>query len=130
MSDVPAWLDALLEVVVGAVEAQAPSRVGLRFRQADAVWEVVVYLLPIELVGGAHDGEVVIPVFSVKLERLRSAFTRMDELTWEAHPEKDGPSIFLEGQFADRQVRLRILAFAPPDEQPATKIDVNRDAGS
>ena len=63
MSDVPAWLDVLVGVVTEAMEAHAPVPMGLRYREEDGDWEVLVYPLPVELIGGAHDGGVVVPGF-------------------------------------------------------------------
>ena len=80
-----------------------------------------------ELVGGRHDGEVVSPGFSLDLEQVRSAFTRVDAVTWQAHPmgeQDEGPSISVEGEYAGREVWLRVLAFAPDDEVPGETFDL------
>jgi hypothetical protein len=75
----------------------------------------------VELVGGAHDGGLVSPGFSLDLERVRAAFERVEDLNWNAHcvgPGDEGPCISVEGQFAGHEVWLRVLAYAPDDEEP------------
>ena len=51
----------LVDVVVGYMEAHSPTGpVGFRYREEDAIGELVVYPTPVELVGGADDGAVVV----------------------------------------------------------------------
>ena len=54
---------------------------------------------PVELVGGRHDGEVVVPGFSLDLEQLRECFDPVVALDWNAlglnSPE--GPHVAIEG---------------------------------
>jgi hypothetical protein len=129
MSRAPGWLEALVEVVIEAMGESAPGQMGIRYREVDGAWDALVYPTPVELVGGAHDGDVVAPAFHLDLERLRAAFTRVDALAWQAHPfdeEEMAPCVVIEGEHAGRQLVLRVLAFAPKDEGPGTKLDVNR----
>src|SRR5262245_30945899 len=85
MADVPDWLDTLVATVANAMMAHGlPGRMGFRYAEEDGTWEVLVYTLPVELVGGPHDGEVVAPGFSLDVEQLRSAFTRVDAISWQA----------------------------------------------
>ena len=130
MSKMPQWIDDLAAVVADAMTAHAPpGRLGLRYLEDDGAWEVLVYTLPVELVGGRHDGEVVSPGFSLDIEQVRSAFTRVDDVSWQAHSlsdHDDGPCVSVEGEYAGRQVWLRVLAFAPDDEEPGETLDTNR----
>jgi hypothetical protein len=127
MSDTPAWLNGLVEAVADAMTSHGvPGPLGFRFREEDGAWDVLVYPVPVELVGGAHDGGVVSPCFSLDLERVRSAFSRVDDVSWVAHaagPEDEGPCVSLEGEYGGREVWLRVLAFAPDDEDPGMKLD-------
>src|SRR4051794_2367031 len=123
MAGMPNWLGPLVHAVAEAVTAHGPAgNLGLRYRRADEAWDVLVYLLPVEMVGGAHDGGVAAPGFSLDLSALRSAFTRVDGLGWDAHgtdePNADsGPCVWVRGEFAEREVWLRVLAYAPGDEE-------------
>jgi hypothetical protein len=127
MPDLPAWLESLVGVAAEATTFHAdPGPMGLRYREDGGSWEVLVYPLPVEVVGGAHDGGLVVPGFSLDVERLRAAFARVDDLEWNAHgvcPEGGGPCVSVEGLFRGREVWLRVFAFAPEDETPAMKLD-------
>ncbi len=127
MSEVPAWLESLVEVVADAMTAHgAPGLLGFRYHEEEGLWEVLLYPLPVELVGGAHDGGLVSPGFSLDLERVRAAFARVDDFNWNSDsvgPADDGPCISVEGLFAGHEVWLRVLAYAPEDEEPGMKFD-------
>ena len=47
---------------------------GYRYNEDDDYWEVDIYPTPVELIGGAVDGEVIAPGFGLDVEELRSAF--------------------------------------------------------
>ena len=130
MSDVPDWMDALVRTVSEAMTAHAmPGPVGLRYREEDESWDLLVYPLPLELVGGKDDGDVVAPAFSLDLEQVRTVFTRVDDLFWQAHSvgeQDDGPYVSIEGEYAGRQVWLRVLAYAPDGEMAGDRFDTNQ----
>jgi hypothetical protein len=123
------WLNTLLEAVGGCLEADSPlGPLGQRYREAEGLWEVWLYPTPVELVGGQHDGEVVVPGFSLDLEQLRERFDTVVALNWNAlgltYPE--GPHVAIEGVFLGREVYLQVLAYAPEGEEPGLKLDVTR----
>ena len=131
-TEVEAWLDALLEdvgdcITTNDVMGPLGCRYGFEGDQDDFI-NVAVYPTPTELVGGAVDGEIVEPDFSVDLEQLRTIFDHFDDFGWQAIGEHDpdGPHIWVEGYYREREVYLRILARAPEDEEPGTKFDVNK----
>jgi hypothetical protein len=121
------WLQVLHDIVDDCIEVDgAAGPLAVRWGQDGNCWQVAIYPTPVELVGGAEDGEVVVPGFTLDLERLRGAFTRLDGFGWNAlglH-EPEGPYVYLEGDFLGHEVFLRILAQAPTDEQPGTKLRV------
>ena len=126
-SEVPAWLDELVEAVAGCLSADGPmGPLGFRHGEEEGFWELVVYPTPVELLGGAHDGAVVAPGFTLDLEGLRAAFDRVDDFGWDAlglH-DADGPHVRVGGEYRGREVWLRVLAQAPEDEDPGMKLDV------
>jgi hypothetical protein len=124
----PDWLKILVDLVVDCIEVESPAGpLGVRWGRDDDFWEVTIYPTPVELVGGAVDGEVVTPGFTLDLERLRTAFTRLDAFGWNALGlGQDGPCIQLEGDFMARQLFLRVLAQAPQDEAPGAKLSMRR----
>jgi len=70
---------------------------------------------------------VVSPGFSLDVERLRSAFDRVDAIVWQAHrygPHDDsGPCLAIEGSFQGQEVWLQVLEQAPKDDEPGTKFN-------
>lgn len=123
------WLDGLLEAVAGCVEPDSPmGPLGLHYREEDDEWEVWIYPTPVELVGGAHDGEIVVPGFALDLEQLRDVFDSVTACAWDALGlnDPDGPHVSVEGVYLEREVWLRVLAQAPEDEEPGLKFDMTR----
>ena len=123
------WVKLLVESVAEHITADSPmGPLGYRYGEEEGFWQVEVYPTPVELVGGAVDGEVVAPGFSLDLEGLRSAFEEITDLGWHslgfAHAE--GPHIWIEGVFHGQEVFLQALAYAPDDEEPGMKLSVNQ----
>jgi hypothetical protein len=136
VADIPRWLEPLVEAAAGSVTAHGPEgRMGLRYREEAGRFDVLLYLMPVEMVGGAHDGGLAAPGFVLSLEPLRCAFSRVDAAGWDAHGTGEenadcGPCVRLEGEFAGRKVLLRVLAFPPDDVAPVAKVDATgRRAG-
>lgn len=134
MDETPAWLESLAEAVGGSMTAHGPiGPLGLRYRQVEGTWDALVYPLPVEMVGGAHDGGVACPSFALDLETLRAHFDRVESLGWDPHGiEAEGgePCVAVRGAYAGQSVWLRILAYAPEDVAPGAKVDANgRQAG-
>src|SRR4051794_22412877 len=120
------WLGLLQDAVAACVEADSPmGPLGVRYREEDGFWEVWVYPTPVELVGGAHDGEVVVPGFRLDLEQLRQEFASVAAFGWNALGlnDPDGPHVYVEGVFQGREVYLQVLACAPEDEEPGLRVD-------
>ena len=119
---------ALVDVAAACLEAHSPmGPVGFRYLEEEARGELVVYPTPVELVGGAADGTVVLPGFSLDLQALLVAFERVTGLQWCAHGfgpyDPDGPCISLEGIYQGHPVWLRMLAEPPEDEEPGLHLD-------
>lgn len=124
MTTPPAWLEALLEAIVGSIEAHGPGHFGYRHGDPDEddVLEILLYPTPVELHGGADDGALVTVGFSLDVKAVCDAFDSVDGLYWIAHGfgphDRDNPSVSVEGQYRGRSVYLRILAYPPEDEPP------------
>jgi hypothetical protein len=123
------WLESLRDAVASCIECESPmGPLGLRYFQEEGFWEGLVFPTPVELVGGACDGEVVVPDFWLDLEWLREQFESISDLGWNAlglnAPE--GPYINVAGIFRGREVFLQVLAYAPEDEEPGLKLDATR----
>ncbi len=121
----PSWLESLLEIAAGCTESHTPTfSVGCRYGEDDGLWEVIVYPIPVQLVGGDEDGTIVSPGFSIDLEALRAAFEQVAGMQWSVHYHLDGPEISIEGRYQGHEVVLRILAEAPDDEEPGMALDL------
>ena len=57
---------------------------GCRYDNEDGLWQIDLYPTPIELVGGAADGAVVVPGFILDIDTLRGLFDRVDAVSWES----------------------------------------------
>lgn len=127
--DAEAWLDELVEEVAGCMEADSPMG-SLRYRsgEEDGLWQIDLYPTPVELIGGAVDGEVVAPGFSLDIEQLRGLFDRIDAVTWQSlgFPAGEGPHVSVEGVYQGHEVFIQVLAYAPEDEEPGMKLDTTQ----
>jgi hypothetical protein len=121
----PLWLDSLVNAVG---ESLAPDSLmgplGILYRVEDGFWEVDIFPTPVELVGGAEDGAVVSPAYSLDLEHLRSVIGRVEDFGWNAlgRAEGGGPFVWIEGNYQGHALLLRVLAQAPEGEEPGAKL--------
>jgi len=125
-----AWMTELVEGVAGCMEAHSPmGPLGWRYHEDEELVELVIYPTPVELVGGEHDGTIVIPGFSLDVQALQAVFERVTALDWHAQDvgpdDDDGPHISLEGTYQGHAVWLRVLAEAPDDEEPGLQLDTS-----
>ncbi len=110
-SDAPEWVYELAEAVAGNMTSMSgPGPLGFFYREEDGLWELVIYPKPVELVGGAEDGEILAPGFSLDLEELRNEFDRIDACSWESlgSPDGDGPHVSIEGVYQGHEVFLQV----------------------
>ncbi|HOW71924.1 MAG TPA: hypothetical protein PKY77_15100 [Phycisphaerae bacterium] len=128
----PDWLDSLVDEVGEHMTFHAASGpLGYRYREEQGFWEITIYPTPVELVGGAVDGEVVAPGFSLDLEGLQALFEEVKDFSWNVLGwPHEGPHVSIEGICGGHEVFLQILAQAPDDEEPGAKVDtLPRDQG-
>lgn len=127
-ASVPAWLQALVEAVCGHLSADtAMGPMGFRCLEEDGFWMVLLYPTPVELLGGAHDGAVVAPGFTLDLEGLREEFDEVIAFSWQAlgFPDGPGPHVSIEGMRQGHKVFVEILAHPPDDEEPGMRLDAS-----
>lgn len=126
---VPDWLDELVEAVAGCIEADDPlGPLGYRWHEESGFWEFDLYPMPVELVGGAVDGAVVDPGYSLDMTALQAVFDQAKFLYWNTHGYhgSDPPFVSVEGVYEGREMFVRILAAAPEGEEPGMKFQVTR----
>lgn len=127
--DTPRWLEDFVAVITDQMTADSPmGPLKIQCGQEEGFWEVVVSPTPIELVGGAQDGKVVMPGFSLDMEGLRAAFDSVAAMGWQSLglALDDGPYVFVEGVCAGNDVYLQVMAFPPENDEPSMKLDVNQ----
>jgi hypothetical protein len=97
----PTWLDRLLRAVADSIVSAKPV-VSLAYRYYPDQTIQDVHVLPAGYAG---------PAWAVDVEKLRKWFGRIDRCGWYATPaeEGDGPYLWIEGEFDDHEVFLRVL---------------------
>jgi hypothetical protein len=128
-ASVSVWLNRMVDTVTECMTADAPmGPMGYRYKEEDGRWEVDVYSTSVELIGGPVDGARVAAGFTVDVDRLRGAFDRIDGLFGHSQgfSEDEGPRLVIEGVYEGREVFLHVWAYAPEDEEPGMKLDLQR----
>jgi len=123
--DPEAWLDELAEAVADNMEAQdMPGQLGMRYQEEDGLWYARIYPKPVELVGGAEDGEMLAPGFLLDLDGLQTLFDTVHAVRWYSlgFPGDEGPRVVIEGIYQGHELCLQVLAYAPEDEEPGMKV--------
>ena len=130
MSYQPAWMESIIDVVANCMEPHGELALGYRWRNEDDYWEIWVYPTPAELVGGAADGTVVSPGFSLDVQGVSTSFEELEAVQWRAQPfgphDQDGEHLSFEGVYDGHDVWLLVLSQAPDDEEPGFRVDLTR----
>ena len=134
MSEAPQWLTSLVDAVGNCMEVHCPAGpLAFRWGNEDVFGEVMVYYAPGEAVGGAEDGTVLVPGFSLDLMELISIFEELTDSHWQSHSfgpdDQEGPHISIEGVYQGHHVYVRVLAEALQDE-PGFKVDLSGPRGN
>ena len=129
MAEAPQWLTSLVDTVGNCMEVHCASGLlAFRWRMENDFWEIAVYSTPGEVVGGADDGAIIVPGFSLNVQELMSAFEEVADLHWQSQSsgphDNQGPNVSIEGIYRGHEVWLKVLAEAPEDEEPGFKVDL------
>jgi len=127
----PAWMGHFVEVISACVEAYSPmGSLGSRSLAQGDPCELLVSPTPVELVGGAEDGAVVIPGFSLDLHVLLAHCDRVEACQWSPHglgpDDPDGLWVSIEGLSQGHDVWLRVRAEPPAEEEPGLRLSAGR----
>ena len=128
MAEAPPWLTSLVDAVGNCTEVHcACGPLAFRWGSEEDVWDVRVYYTPGEAIGGAEDGAILVPGFSLDLVALMATFEELTDACWRAHSfgphDQEGPHISVEGVYQGHHVYLKVLAEAPEDEEPGFRVD-------
>jgi hypothetical protein len=91
--------------------------IGCHYYCTENTWEISLFVSSTQIVGGQRDGEVRRSRFCLDIDAVRKLFTEVHGVAWQAQvlasDDELGPHIEVHGNFADNDVKLRILAFPP-----------------
>jgi hypothetical protein len=127
VSEDPGWLKDFAEVVSsGLMTGRASGKLGLRYRVDGGSWEISVYPLPAGAAGEGIKGPARSANVAWDIEKLRSVFDRIDGSGWYAacSDETESPYVWLEGEYQDHEVFLRLLAGEPDHLEPGDGMEV------
>ena len=135
MSEAPVWLESLVDAVANNMEPHSElGPLTFCWRQEDDDWVLMVYPTPGEVIGGADDGAIVAPGFSLDLQALISGFEELVDVHWRAQAfgphDEQGQHISVEGLYQGHQVYLQVLAEAPEGEEPGFEVDLSDLGGT
>lgn len=94
-------------------------------------WQVAVNLLPLRIVGGAHDGGTFRAGFRLNIGPIAALFSGLSLLEWHSparyNDPSDIPELRVEGFYEGHTLRLRMLASTPPSEQAFVELTADKD---
>ena len=118
MSMPPAWLKELADAAaLLMMPADVMSPIGCHYICVEKTWEITLFASSTQIVGGGRDGAVRRSRFCLDVEAVSKLFDEVYQIFWQAHAlasdDELGPHLELHGTCADKDVKLRILAFPP-----------------
>lgn len=129
MARQPEWLNQMAKLVCDCIDLpeEAPP-IGCHYHFNGDVWEVSLFMMSTEIVGGAYDGVKLSALFFLDLTRLQNVFDVVESAEWQPHRIDDtddlGSHVAVMGQFQGRHVWLRILANSPDQFHPGRKANL------
>jgi hypothetical protein len=122
----PAWLKEFVKVVSSSLLTdRSTGHLGIRYREDGGIWEISVYPLP---GGDLEEAErsAASPGFAWDIEELRSVFDRIGGSGWYAvcPSGTESPYVWIEGDYQDHEVFLRLLPSEPVHDEPGEVYEV------
>ena len=114
----PAWLKELADAAaLLMMPADVMAPIGCHYFCVETTWEISLFASSTQIVGGERDGEVRRSRFCLDIEAIRKLFTEVHSVSWQAQAlasdDELGPHVELHAIYAEKEVKLRILAFPP-----------------
>jgi len=122
----PGWLrwlgNDVAKIISGSRQETAPVGCHFFHDTVEDVWEMTLFVMATEVVGGPADGSHLPSYFQIDLNAVVSLFDSTPQLRWQASSYADddqlGCHISLEGLARGREVWLRILQVPPEEFDP------------
>jgi hypothetical protein len=123
-------MGSLIDAATNCIEAHGEmGPLWYRWGNEDDHWEVWVYPASGKIVGGPHDGKVIVPGYSLDVKELTSVFDELVDVRWQAHrflqQDQDAPKLSFEGTYQGHSILLMVLSEAPDDEEPGYEVDLS-----
>jgi hypothetical protein len=113
----PEWIDRLVQHVSSLLRSHEGIPVGCHLHEADDCWEISIFTMRVEVLGGSRDGERLTLPFHVDLSQINGILDETESLSWQTarlgRSDDLGPHISLLGRSGNHRVWIRILAEAP-----------------
>lgn len=114
----PGWLKELADAAaLLMMPADFMAPIGCHYCCVETTWEISLFASSTQIVGGEHDGDVRRSRFCLDVEAIRKLFSEVHSVSWQAQSlatdDELGPHVEVNGIFADKEIKLRILAFPP-----------------
>lgn len=125
----PPWLRWLgndaAKVLSGGREQTAPVGCHFFHDAVEHIWEITLFVMATEVVGGPADGSQLTSRFEVDVNALVSLFDSTPQLRWQsgacADDDQLGCHLSLEGLARGRDVWMRVLQLPPADFEPGRR---------
>jgi hypothetical protein len=117
MTSPPDWLDEVVREISSMLHTHEQIPMGCHVFEAADCWEVSLFLMRVEVLGGQRDGQHVTLPFHLDLSGLTQVLDQTESVSWQSSrlgSEDDlGPHVSLTGRTGEHRVWIRILAEAP-----------------
>lgn len=131
---IPSWLSGFIDEITDRFEPfRGVARVGYECAYSEGLWELSLFLGETELIGGAHDGQLLPVNFRFDLSDLTDLFEHVESLFWNAFPARpegietphDLSFLTLTGTIAGESVQLQLHSTPPRQVGPAMRQHVD-----
>ena len=111
------WVEKFLDRLDLSLEWQSPGKLAWRFSEEEGWLRMAP--CPLEVVGGADDGESVYPSYSLHLEHLIEVFDGAPEILWSTM----NGELSLEGKIDGEEAWIMLYDRPFDDEKPDDVLD-------
>jgi hypothetical protein len=113
----PRWLDRFVREISTMVRSYDNAPLGCHYHLAQDCWEITVFVMRVEVVGGGRDGETLVLPYHLDLPSVPLLFDEVETFTWQTarfgRNDDLGQHISVTGRVGEDAVWLRIMADAP-----------------
>jgi hypothetical protein len=116
------WIEQLTHAVSACIVMDDDVPLGCHVHRGQDSWEITLFVLRVEILGGKTDGRRITLPFHVDLTSLPWLFDEVESFAWQpcklGEGDDLGPHVAIVGRYQSEPVWLRIQAEAPADMPP------------